>query len=124
MLVRNELQLLLKSSSALTWKSLMQPRRAYRNHELSFSFQKDQRINSELLKLAVSSRGTSELSQQWHAVALLFHVLSRELGEQACQQGTVDNPRQESSPSCWVMEKGGRDPGLLLRHSQNTAVGR
>lgn len=92
MLLRKELQLLLKSSSALTWRSLMQPRRAYSNHELSFSFQKDQRINS----VAVSSRGTSELS--WHAVALVFHVLSRELGEQAYQQGTEQIIRGRRAP--------------------------
>lgn len=94
MLLRKELQLLLKSSSALTWRSLMQPRRAYSNHELSFSFQKDQRINS----VAVSSRGTSELSWQWHAVALVFHVLSRELGEQAYQQGTERIIRSRRAP--------------------------
>lgn len=50
----------------------MQPRGTCSNHELSFSFQKDQRINSELLKRAVSSGGTSELAQQWHAVVLVF----------------------------------------------------
>lgn len=66
----------------------MQPRRAYSNHELSFSIQKDQMISSELLKLAVNSRGTSELSQLWHTVALVLHVLSSELGEQTWEQGT------------------------------------
>lgn len=94
MLLRKELQLLLKSSSALTWRSLMQPRRAYSNHKLSFSFQKDQRI----ISVAVSSRGTSELSWQWHAVALVFHVLSRELGEQAYQQGTEGIIRGRRAP--------------------------
>lgn len=35
----------------------------------------------------------------------------------------ADNPKQESSPSCWVMEEGGGDPGLLLRRSQERSSG-
>lgn len=33
----------------------------------------------------------------------------------------LDNPRQESSPGCWVMEHGG-DLGLLLRCLQKHKI--